>query len=802
MAVKNLLIRGGADFSGVKKELVKTQNNINSFQKNINNTMSKIKFVLGTIGIGALVKESTKAAMSVESSMDNINRTMKSNAKSFGDWVNTQSQGYGMSIQEAYKYGSTYSNLISSFEKTSSGVTNNTEELMKATSIIASKTGRTFEDTAERIRSGMLGSTEAIEDLGIYTNISMIQSTNAFKKFAGDKSWSQLDFQTQQQIRLAAILEQTYDRYGITLADTTQTRQNQFIASLKNVQLTLGQAFLPIYNAILPPLTTFINALGRAISVIAQFTNALFGKPKAAQQQAESFANQASAAGELGDNLSSAGNSADKAKKSLKSLANIDEINTLNSSNGENTGSGGSSSSGGGGGLDFGNTEIVEPDTSGLEDAVNKFKDIFSPVIESFENLKTAVQPLVDNIGKILKWFWDEILVPFGTWTISEVMPAFFNILSGAFKILNPILEVFMDLGSWLWESFLQPIASWTGGIIVDVLNGIADALSSIGDWMSENKEVIEIIAVAVGSFALAWGLVNGALEAWNIGIAIWNGIGVIASAVTSGFAGAIGALISPIGLTILAIGSIIAIGVLLYKHWDVVSEKASEIWGKICDIFKDVDEFIENIFLTDWTEQFGAFGDIINSFSAIVYDVWTDIKNIFKGIIDFIAGVFTGNWERAFNGLKDIITGVFGGLAEPIRIPLNAVIGLVNSAINGINSISVDIPDFIPGIGGKHFGVNIPRIPYLAKGGIVDSPTLAMVGERGREAVMPLENNNGWLNEISDKLLAGMQGSNNNYDRPIEFVVKFGDTTIGKFAADGINKLSKQKGRCVINVF
>src|SRR5574343_1356676 len=100
---------------------------------------------------------------------------------------------------------------------------------MEVTAIVSSKTGRTFEDTADRIRSGMLGSTEAIEDLGIYTQTSMLESTEAFRKFAGDKSWSQLDFQTQQQIRLAAIMEQAYGRYGTELANTTQTSHKIFM---------------------------------------------------------------------------------------------------------------------------------------------------------------------------------------------------------------------------------------------------------------------------------------------------------------------------------------------------------------------------------------------------------------------------------------------------------------------------------------------------------------------------------------------------------------------------------------------
>lgn len=233
--------------------LNKAQKSLSNFQRNVSSIMGKVAGIFAAIKIGELIKDSVEDAMSVESSIENINRTMQGSAKAFGDWVKSQSQAYGMSIQEGYKYGSTYSNLISSFQSNTKEIANSTQELMKATSIIASKTGRTFEDTAERIRSGMLGSTEAIEDLGVYTQVSMLQSTEAFKQLANGKSWQQLNFQTQQQIRLAAILEQTYARYGNTLADTTQTRHNQFIASLKNVQLTLGQAFLPIYNAILPP---------------------------------------------------------------------------------------------------------------------------------------------------------------------------------------------------------------------------------------------------------------------------------------------------------------------------------------------------------------------------------------------------------------------------------------------------------------------------------------------------------------------------------------------------------------------
>ena len=136
-----------------------------------------MKTILGSL-VGKLVKDSTQVAMTSK-----IKRNM----------------GQGNLLTLGFGLAKRMPRLICWFISTRE-TTAQTQELMKATAIISSKTGRSYEDTAERIKSGMLGSTEAIEDLGIYTNISMIESTDAFKKFANGKSWAQLDFQVQQQI--------------------------------------------------------------------------------------------------------------------------------------------------------------------------------------------------------------------------------------------------------------------------------------------------------------------------------------------------------------------------------------------------------------------------------------------------------------------------------------------------------------------------------------------------------------------------------------------------------------------------
>lgn len=777
MAVKNLLIRGGADFSGVKKELSKTQKSINGFQKNVNGIMSKIKFALGSIAIGALIKESTTAAMSVESSIENINRTIQNYAKTFGDWVKTQSQGYGISIQEAYKYGSTYSNLLSSFKTSTKEVAGDTQELMKATAIIASKTGRTYEDTAERIRSGMLGSTEAIEDLGVYTNVSMIESTNAFKQFADGKTWQQLNFQTQQQIRLAAILEQTYARYGTTLADTTQTRHNQFIASLKNVQLTLGQAFLPIYNAILPPLTTFINALGKAISVIAQFTTALFGKPKSSAQT-QAISSQSSAVGGLGDNLDDTAGSADKAKKALKSLAGIDEINTLN----QGTDTSGGSSSGGAGGIDNPLSDLdmgeggflssVTEVSKKVQEMADKIKSIFKNIKDFIVSNKEVIISAIAGIAAGLTTF---LVMTNWTKIIEGIQLAFYALQYAISGISLPIVAISALIGLlvgnivYLWQTNIgfrnsvievwNSIKEFINTVITDIGTILTSLWSQYGQTLIDNlkgfMESIQKIIVTVWE-SIIKPIIMNALEmlTW-----LWNKH--------------LKGLVEELGKFIMKLVN-----------------GALEIWNKF---ISPIVNFLIDIFGPAFSDTFNFLINLIGTSIAVIADILKSLLRVFGGIIDFVVGVFTGNWEKAWQGVVDIFGGIFEGLMGIVRWPLNAIIDMINGAISGINSMIRTI-NKVPGVNIS----TVPKIPKLAKGGIIDSPTLAMVGEAGKEAVMPLENNTEWITDLASKVADRMpQGNNSNNDKPVtfKFDIAIASLKFAKTICTSLNELGESNG-------
>ena len=850
MTLERLQVVMEANTKKFNEEIKKVQDQVKSMTDSVNKNVNKVKSAFASIAksvvglfalskVGKYIQNSVQSAMEVEASLQQVARTMGESTQSFLKWAETSALSFNMAQSDALKFGATYSNLVSSFLNDTSQITGATTELLKASSVIASATGRTMDDVMERIRSGLLGNTEAIEDLGVNVNVALLETTEAFKRLANGKSWNQLSFQTQQQIRLMAILEQTSSKFGNEVFQNTNSSLQQLVAILKDVALNLGNAFLPIVNVVIPLLSKMAMWLRTVTSYFATFMQTLFGySPKANAGITGTATSSTSAVNSLGDSLDSAGTSADKAKKKLQNLlGGFDEINTLSFDDGSSStsGSGGSSGTGGvgvGSGLDFGNIgsfDFEEPDTSKVEAWVAKFKDLFKPLTESWGNVKIALQPIIETVGSALRWLYDNVLLPLGAWTISSLIPAFLNLLAGALDVINPILEVFIDLGKWLWEEFLQPIAAWTGGVIVDVLNGLADVLSAIGDWLSEHKPIVETFAIVLGSLALAWGLVSGALAIASAVSAIWSGVSYAASVATTAFGLAISFLTSPITLAILAIGAIIAIGILLYKNWDFIKEKAIEIWNNIQttisqtwtnvksktseawnyvkEKFNQFKTWLGNVFATDWSKRFGAFGDILNGFLKNVKNIFDSVKRVFSGIIDFVAGVFTGDWKRAWQGLVDIFGGIMNGLGAVIKAPLNAVISLINAAIGSLNKISVDIPDWVPGVGGQKFGVNIPKIPMLARGGMIGSPTLAMIGEAGyNEAVVPLDRDAKALSMIADILTEKMGSQSQQMqagnDQPINITVQVGSTTLGKLAIEGINKVQRQAGTTLIKKF
>lgn len=389
-------------------------------------------------------------------------------------------------------------------------------------------------------------------------------------------------------------------------------------------------------------------------------------------------------------------------------------------------------------------------------------------------------------------------------------------IVPRAEEIANNFTTAFlgaMDITAKLYElanSFLEPLVEplrqgfsdigyLAGTIPADLLQGLADATPQIVDnltgLMENMKSVFTQISTIVGTI---WTDFTGTLKStWDTyGKDISKGIGEFLSNITGIFKRLYSEILEPIIKPFLdefqkvwkeqlqpaqrAIADFI--GKLVVGALEIYNKFIAPISNWLITIFKPV-----------WVAIDTTIGGVLNTILSAIGGFVRGVFTVLGGLVDFIAGVFTGNWKKAFEGLKSIVGGALGALGAIAKAPINALIDIINGFINGLNQIK--IPDWVPGVGGKN--MNIPKIPKLARGGVVDRATLAVVGEAGREAVVPLENNTGWLDKIASQLAekggAGSQAQT--------IIVKIGEDELVRRVIDGINDQSYLNNQGVILV-
>lgn len=265
--------------------------------------------------------------------------------------------------------------------------------------------------------------------------------------------------------------------------------------------------------------------------------------------------------------------------------------------------------------------------------------------------------------------------------------------------------QAFIEFGATAMEALLPALEL--------VLDKVGQLLQWLGSLNSEQLQAIITVLAVVAAISPLASMISGVATA----------VKGVSAAISFLIANPIVALIAAI------VGLVILIGT-----------KGDEIKAKL----QGLDDWLQGVFARDWTETFGpVLGGVLNRFFDTVKTIWDAVKKIFDGLIDFIRGVFTGDWERAWNGIKEILGGVWDLMVGVIKSPINRIISMVNfmidainSAIGAINKIHVNIPDWVPKIGGSSFGFNIGsigHIPMLANGGVLTSGS-AIVGEAGAE--------------------------------------------------------------------
>ena len=686
-----------AEIAPFRKKMKEVENQVKGTSDQVKNATAKVREQSSSIGsaFGKLAKfagfailgkklldvgmYSTQTALEVSASMNQIKRQMGESSQSFLKWVNDNANAMNMGVGEATNYGAVYSNLFSGFIKDTNKLSAYTAKMLQTSAVVAEGSGRTITDVMERIRSGLLGNTEAIEDLGINVNVAMIESTEAFKKFANGQSWQQLDYQTQQQIRLMAILEQATAKYGDTLSNSVNGRISLFKSLMKDAALNLGNSMLPIINAIMPVLNSFAMVLKNVTAKLAEFIALMFNKKATvkdgvggavgdmgnamkdaaggAGDLADAVDDAGDSAGGLADNLGDSAKNAKKAAKELLGLLGFDEINILQKPKDDDAGgSGGGGKGGKGKGGGGGPFKDILPEVE-LTDMDNKFKSIFDGLgdklkglfdlfkkgfdaafrPEGIERIKTALDQIAKTMGEIA--------------TDPRVVNAFNRMAEKIAYALGQVTGSITTIGLGIGVFLAESIANGLGRQKERIIRALVALFDNVGN-------LSEAVGNIAQDFSSAFYDVITSTGAVRIGSAIVSTLLSLTS-------------------TIVEVGSKLAGS--LFKGFEKVvvtsAPKISSVFQSLLDTVAPVFESIER--------SVNKFGDGLSRvYDEHVAPAINSIANAFNGLIDIIQIL----WENSWQPFAEFLSGVFGvsieGISDLLGGGLLATLGLLADAI------------------------------------------------------------------------------------------------------------------------
>lgn len=450
-----------------------------------------------------------------------------------------------------------------------------------------------------------------------------------------------------------------FDLMGSSIGASIKQLSTSFDA-LKGAFVNL---ILTALAPLIPYVITFVQWLTRLFTIVTQIIGALFGVKTG-------FGGVASAAGGAGKATKKA------AKEAAGALAAFDQINVLQTKKDEADAGGGD---GGAGGLSLPPVDPISPGLlTKLEEFKKKSAEFFKPLTDALGRLYKALEPLGKTIWEGLEWAWKNIFLPLGAWVVSDLLPAFLDLLSAAAVVLNEALIALQPLWQEFFDNFLKPVAEWTGGKIIEILDSLTEKLDELAVWIKENPEKFREFVEILGTLAAIVLLVA---TSYQIALGLTSLLSTASLVLSAAFWSAAGAALAiawPIIALTLLIAGIIAVIYLLITNWEELSTTVKQIIFIMAYYIQQFKETLTNAFFT-------ALDAIKSKFESI----FTGIQNFISGVINNIIGF-----------INNMIAGVMGGL---------------NGIIGGFNQVGSAVPGFqsVP-------AMSTPQIPRLAKGAVI----------------------------------------------------------------------------------
>lgn len=673
---------------------------------------------------------------------------------------------FGLSELSAKQFTSTMGAMLKSMGFTERAAADMGMSIAGLAGDIASFYNLGTEEAFYKIRSGISGETEPLKQLGINLSVANLEQYALTQGIT--KSYNAMTQQEQALLRYNYLLSVTSDAQG-DFSRTSESWANQtriLSEQFNSLKATIGQGLINAFTPVIRVINTVLAGLQAVANVFRQVTALLFGKAASGgttQKALEGVADGYGAAAEGAEDLAKGTKAAGEAAQ--KSLAPFDEITKLSEETA--TGGGDSGAVGYGGGFDLGipsfGSEPVEdtisPQIQAIVDKIlyliEPLRNIdFAPLRESLANLGEKFRELGVTIGDGLEWVWFNILVPLASWTIEEALPATINLFAEAVNFLNEGLKLLQPLGEWLWNDFLKPIVGWTGDAIINGINGLADALAKISDWISQHQEGISNFAVLLGSIAASFGAVSIAAQiasyissvaamAPEVGLlaamfpklsaaiataGTWI-TGTLVPAITTALGGIAGALGISVGWVVAIVAAVAAAVAAIVIYWDEIkaffTETIPQIWEQFvgwlggvlagaAELFGKAWESIKEFFspATEWFTKLWdsvsqTFEDVFYNIGVIASGCWEIIKAVWGVVSDWfgsnviapVSDFFGGMWDKLKSGAQEAWEGVksaFSTVATFFGDIFRAAWQKVTEVFSPLGEIFVNIKDGI----------------------------------------------------------------------------------------------------------
>ena len=775
---------------------------LNKGMKSLTGTASKLGGILaGVFSVTKLIqfsKEASNIAIEQEANIQRLIDIYGEASNAVGDFIDQNARALGMSKASATAFSAVYGNLFSVWadQATNAELTN---RYLNMTAVVASKTGRTVADVQERIRSGLLGNTEAVEDLGVFVNVKTIEMTEAFQRIADGRSWEQLTAYEQAQVRTLAILEQSTLKYGNQVAQTTTIVRARYLASYQDMQATWGQ----FVNVVLVPA---LNVVTKIMDIITAGMRTIAGLTGKTLESTESVSSSIGSSVENQNDLTDAVKDTNKELK--KSLASFDELNTL--SQDTSGGAGGGSAVGGavGGIGDLGGTLDGSSYVAEVDETLTKIMAIAGMALVAIG----VILLMTGNLG------WGVGFIIAGAVTFGVAMATLKdNAISQ--KVKDSLTKVVVVAG--IVAIALGVIAciggAWAIGVGLIISGAMAVGTSVALNW-NGIKEAIKgplgtAIAIA-GIVAIVFGVLACVAQHWALGIglivtgalSVGTTVALNWQSIKQALQGPLGKAVAIIGVVAIVLGVLacvaqqwalgiglivtgaLAVGTTVALNWQSIKQALQGPLGTAIAVVGVVAIVLGILICCTGNFPLGlglivAGGLAVASVVTVNWNTIVDkLKTVWQKVKDYwnsnIAKYFTATWwgNLAKNAINGFLKWIVNGL---------------NKLIDKLNSFGFNLPDVL---GGGRVGFNISRlrVPQLAQGAVLppNRPFLAMVGDQkhGTNIEAPLDTIRQAVTEVVANMNVG-----SNFNGRIEVPVIIDGRQIALAVREAENNLGSQ---------